>query len=588
MINIDDKDIKQETSKFLLAKEKLFRFQTWQKVVALVFAIIFILSGFIFIYLKYIYEYSYPVPRVNFCETDSDCILIAGCGCQIKDTKCNVPENVVISPLDPRKYKCVCENGDCISQEKEEIKTDDWQSYQTVTGSFAFKYPLEWELKVDIHSTPSMEEFKITESYWLVPDIPTSLDEALISVLIYVFNSPLETIKSFILDSLQEIEMEVLEVQDIEINGVKGLHYVTEISQEVLDAIRDFSELPQRTEYYLFYNKDYAIFFGLPGIQEEMMYNMINTLEIIDGEREVVKSVFLSGKVVDSQTQEPIPNTLVKVIQQWVTGSSFRVDLGGAPPNIYEETQTDKNGKYDLEIPIYESMNLESHFSVTACKENFFCDNKDIEFGLSTKKILNFALKPSETINLIANYMGGGRIRLGDDERAKIDVKSLIITNDKDDSIWNDLKPYENMSYELLMFEGNYYATDKNIGYIELDYVSNLLDRQENNDNLIMFEKDEGWGPCPPDYICRQLTQLYYSGDLVLEGEIDTIRQLSREEVEAVKSQIELSGIMQKDCNATIPPDYWKRYTLNLDGAEKRISSGCENELKSIEDLVNS
>jgi len=80
----------------------------------------------------------------------------------------------------------------------------------------------------------------------------------------------------------------------------------------------------------------------------------------------------------------------------------------------------------------------------------------------------------SETINIIANYMGSSRIKVHDDDRSKIGVQYLIITNDKDDSVWNTLEIYENLPYELLMFGGSYYVMDNNIGYIALDYVSNL------------------------------------------------------------------------------------------------------------------
>jgi len=125
---------------------------------------------------------------------------------------------------------------------------------------------------------------------------------------------------------------------------------------------------------------------------------------------------------------------------------------------------------------------------------------------------------------------------------------------------------------------------------------SNLITAQPSptpanlaNDSLILFEKEEGWGPCPPeDRICRQSTKLYSSGKLVLEGAKIFEKQLDKEKMEKIKNQIKLSNVIFKNCSAGIILDYTATYILNIDGQIKTIKyPGCENELKRIEELIN-
>jgi len=111
---------------------------------------------------------------------------------------------------------------------------------------------------------------------------------------------------------------------------------------------------------------------------------------------------------------------------------------------------------------------------------------------------------------------------------------------------------------------------------------------KDETTNLILFEKEEGWGPCPPNNICIQTTKLYYSGELVLEGEKNIKKELDEETIEKIKNQIKLSGIMDKDCWIKTPvPDYSATYNFYLEGKIKKMRyPNCEEELKEIEAII--
>jgi|GEM_PF-3064887 len=191
-----------------------------------------------------------------------------------------------------------------------------------------------------------------------------------------------------------------------------------------------------------------------------------------DGEEALVqKTVVLSGVIVNGKDQKPIENALIRVSQQWVSESLSLDDI-----SIWEETYSNFNGEYRIDIPIYSAENLESSFNVTACKERFSCASEQIIFGISDSKVLNLELEPAERIDLIGNYTGNGRFRLEGLEREKAGAKIFIATNTKDDPIWEDLERFEDSFYVELKFGGTYYLSDNNVGYIELDYVDELQD----------------------------------------------------------------------------------------------------------------
>jgi len=121
----------------------------------------------------------------------------------------------------------------------------------------------------------------------------------------------------------------------------------------------------------------------------------------------------------------------------------------------------------------------------------------------------------------------------------------------------------------------------------ECTCVNNKCVTKDETANLILFEKNAAWGPCPPDVICEQSVKLYYSGELIFEGEINATEQLSKETVGNLINQIRLSNIMGKNCEVTPVLDYMSTLKINLDGQIKEIIfPGCEEEVNKIEKLI--
>ena len=106
-------------------------------------------------------------------------------------------------------------------------------------------------------------------------------------------------------------------------------------------------------------------------------------------------------------------------------------------------------------------------------------------------------------------------------------------------------------------------------------------------DDVIIFEKSEGWGPCPSLAVCHQSTKVYYSGALVLEGDSNRQEQLEQEVIDYIINKSRELNIMSKDCSAPIVLDYSANYVLNIDGKQKTIDfPGCEDELREIEKFL--
>ena len=111
--------------------------------------------------------------------------------------------------------------------------------------------------------------------------------------------------------------------------------------------------------------------------------------------------------------------------------------------------------------------------------------------------------------------------------------------------------------------------------------------KKDTTADSILFEKNSGWGPCPPGAVCEQSIRLYYSGELILKGYITVTKQLDQETVGNFKNQIKTSKIMERSCESTEVLDYMATYKINLDGKTKEINfPGCENELSEIEKLI--
>lgn len=108
----------------------------------------------------------------------------------------------------------------------------------------------------------------------------------------------------------------------------------------------------------------------------------------------------------------------------------------------------------------------------------------------------------------------------------------------------------------------------------------------ENKDE-ILFEKDETWDPCPPNTICKQSIKLYYSGDLILEGNNSMTIILEETKVNEIINKIESTDVINKDCTGSSTANYWATYKLYLENQTKEITyPGCKDELKQIENLI--
>lgn len=107
------------------------------------------------------------------------------------------------------------------------------------------------------------------------------------------------------------------------------------------------------------------------------------------------------------------------------------------------------------------------------------------------------------------------------------------------------------------------------------------------SDNEILFEKSETWGPCPPNTICKQSIKLYYSGDLILEGNNNLTIKLEETKIEEIINKIESTNVMNQDCTSASTLDYWATYKLYMKYQTKEITyPGCKDELKQIEYLI--
>lgn len=105
--------------------------------------------------------------------------------------------------------------------------------------------------------------------------------------------------------------------------------------------------------------------------------------------------------------------------------------------------------------------------------------------------------------------------------------------------------------------------------------------------DVVIFYKTESWGPCPQGEVCTQSTMLFSSGTFIQEGSKNIQKKLPRETVDKVKSKIESSGIMDKDCPAQGVIDYYATYQLVVGHQVKTIQfPGCEDILKEIEQLI--
>lgn len=89
----------------------------------------------------------------------------------------------------------------------------------------------------------------------------------------------------------------------------------------------------------------------------------------------------------------------------------------------------------------------------------------------------------------------------------------------------------------------------------------------ESKFGRLIYEKDEGFSPCPPGEICSHSYKLFESGKLLQTGKYNREFQLSAQQMEDVKNFIRASGILDKQYPwRSDVLDYQATYALKLDG----------------------
>ena len=123
------------------------------------------------------------------------------------------------------------------------------------------------------------------------------------------------------------------------------------------------------------------------------------------------------------------------------------------------------------------------------------------------------------------------------------------------------------------------------------------------DDPSLLYFKGSGSGECgTPEGEkggCFNRTYLYISGKLILESgwraiddhtphEAIVEKQLSKNVVNKIISQIKNSGLLTKDCSATERVyDYWASYQIQVDSIKKAIKfPACQDELDKVDELI--
>ncbi|MCL5411802.1 MAG: hypothetical protein M1150_03645 [Patescibacteria group bacterium] len=105
----------------------------------------------------------------------------------------------------------------------------------------------------------------------------------------------------------------------------------------------------------------------------------------------------------------------------------------------------------------------------------------------------------------------------------------------------------------------------------------------------ILYEQSASWGLCRVGGTCFRTTTLYISGRLVVTGDKNSEKVLSKSLVDQIVAEIKKTNIMNKSCESKeFVLDSSVSWKIYLDGQEKTIlNPGCETELESIEQLFN-
>lgn len=115
-----------------------------------------------------------------------------------------------------------------------------------------------------------------------------------------------------------------------------------------------------------------------------------------------------------------------------------------------------------------------------------------------------------------------------------------------------------------------------------------LADKAGDKDvETMIYEKIEGWGPCPEPDVCVQKTRLYSTGRLVMEGKKAQEVVIGPEKIEGIENLMRTLDIMKSDCRGVQMVDYGAIYSITLDGQTRKIIfPACERQLGQIDKLI--
>lgn len=104
----------------------------------------------------------------------------------------------------------------------------------------------------------------------------------------------------------------------------------------------------------------------------------------------------------------------------------------------------------------------------------------------------------------------------------------------------------------------------------------------------LILKKEESWGPCATNAVCRQTTEFFATGRLVKTGLVNHKEQVGPMAVERVLGAIRRSGILTKACPVPLElADSFIEYSFNVDGQSRVVRlPGCEAELKMIAEAL--
>lgn len=124
---------------------------------------------------------------------------------------------------------------------------------------------------------------------------------------------------------------------------------------------------------------------------------------------------------------------------------------------------------------------------------------------------------------------------------------------------------------------------------------SGRLQENKNNDkkdDILVYKRSEGWGPCPSKTSTCQLdTYLYKSGKLIFKGDSNLEIIITKDDEERIENEIRKSGVMDKDCAGPMIMDYAVEYEINISGKVKQIGRSdtrCWDDLSETNKIIDS